>query len=132
MKIKMLLALLGALVFVAGCVRTVNDRHTAAVPFTKDRFESRYQRPPDQVYAAALEVVKVNGTISRESIINPGTNQVHTFEAKINQRNVWVRVQAVDSSVTSVTVQVRTGGGGSDLDLTQQLQTEIALKLASR
>jgi len=132
MKSKMFIALLGALVSVAGCVGTVNDRHTAAVPFVKDKFEGRYQRTPDQVYAAAVEVVKFNGTISRESVINPGANQVHTIEAKINGRNVWVRVQAVDSSVTSVTVQVRTSGGGSDLDLTQQLQTQIGVKLASR
>jgi hypothetical protein len=132
MKTKMLLALLGMLVIVAGCVSTVNDRSTAAVPFVKDKFESRYQRPPDQVYAAALEVLKFKGTITRESILHPGTNQVQTIEAKVNGRNVWVRVQPVDSTVTSVTVQVRTSGGGSDLDLTQQLQTEIAVKLASR
>lgn len=127
----MLTTLLGSLVFVAGCVSTVNDRHTAAVPFVKDKFESRYQRTPEQVYAAALEVVKNNGTIARESTINPGANQVRTIEGKINGRNVWVRVQAVDSTVTSVTVQVRTSGGGSDLDLTQEIQKQIAVKLAA-
>jgi hypothetical protein len=31
-----------------------------------------------------------------------------------------------------VTVQVRTKGGGSDLDLTQELQKQIAIKLAAR
>ena len=38
----------------------------------------------------------------------------------------------MDPKITSVTVQVRTSGGGTDLDLTQQLQNEIAIKLASR
>jgi hypothetical protein len=38
----------------------------------------------------------------------------------------------VDSEITSVKVQVRTSGGGTDLDLTQQLQNEIGIKLASR
>ena len=128
----MLLALLGGLVLVAGCVSTVNDRKTAAIPFVKDKFEGRYQRTPEQVYAAALEVIKFNGAVSRESIVNPGTNQLQTIEGKVNGRRVWVRVQAVDPKVTSVTVQVRTGGGGTDLDLTQQLQTQIAVKLASR
>ena len=132
MKSKIFIALLGALVLVAGCVGTVNDQHTTAVPFVKDKFEARYQRTTDQVYSAALEVLKLNSTITRDSVINPGANQVHTIEAKLSGRNVWVRVQAVDSSVTSVTVQVRTSGGGSDLDLTQQLQTQIAVKLASR
>ena len=127
----MFIALLGGLVLVAGCVGTVNERHTAAVPFVKDQFESRYERTPDQVYAAALDVIKFNGSVSRESIINPGANQLKTIEAKVNGRNVWVRVQAVDQKVTSVTVQVRTSGGGTDLDLTQQLQTQIAVKLAA-
>jgi len=38
----------------------------------------------------------------------------------------------VDSKITSVTVQVRTKGGGTDLDLTQQLATQIGIKLAAR
>jgi hypothetical protein len=132
MKTKMLVVLLGGLVAGAGCVSTVNDQHAFALVPGKDKFESRYERTPDQVYAAALDVLKVNGVVSRESIINPGPNQSKTIEAKANGRSVWVRVQAVDQKVTSVTVQVRTSGGGTDLDLTQQLQTQIAVKLAAR
>ena len=132
MKTKMLVALLGGLVVGAGCVSTVNDRSTAAVPFVKDKFEGRYQRTPDQVYAAAVKVTKSNGVLLRETILNPGPNQARTIEAKVNGRNVWVRVEAVDPTVTSVTVQVRTKGGGSDLQLTQELQKQIAVKLASR
>ena len=132
MKTKMLLILLGSLVLVTGCVSTVNERHTAAVPFVKDKFESRYERSQDVVYAAALEVIKFNGAISRESIVNPGPNSLKTIEAKVNGRNVWVRVEAVDAKVTSVVVQVRTSAGGTDLDLTQELQKQIAIKLAAR
>ncbi len=116
----------------SGCISTVNDRSTAAVPFVKDQFEGRYERPVDQVYAAAAEVVKLNGAIDRESIISPGPNQVKTIEAKVNGRSVWVRVEPVDAKVTSVIVQVRTKGGGSDLELTQELQKQIAVKLATR
>jgi len=126
------IALLGALVLVAGCVSTVNDRSTAAWPLVKDKFESRYQRTLDRVYAAAVEVVKLNGAIERESILNPGPNQAKTIEAKVNGRKVWVRVEAVDPNVTSVIVQVRTSGGGSDLELTQELQKQIAINLATR
>ena len=131
MKTKMLVVLLGGLVLVSGCVSTVNERHAFALVPGKDQFESRYERTPDQVYAAALEVVKFNGTVTRESTVNPGPNQLKTIEAKVNGRNVWVRVEAVDPKVTSVTVQVRTKGGGTDLDLTQQLQNQIGVKLAS-
>jgi hypothetical protein len=129
---KILLALLGGLVFVAACVSTVNDRHAFALSPGKDKFESRYKRPVNQVYDAAVEVVKSTGTISRESVLSPGTNQVRTIEAKVSGRKVWVRVEPVDPEVTSVKVQVRTSGGGTDLDLTQQLQNQIGIKLASR
>jgi hypothetical protein len=73
-----------------------------------------------------------NGAIARESILSPGANQVRTIEAKVTGRTVWVRVEAVDEKVTSVIVQVRTKGGGSDLELTQELQKQIAVKLATR
>ena len=131
MKTKMLVVLLGGLVLVSGCVSTVNDRHAFALSPGADQYEGRYERPVDQVYAAAVEVIKYNGTISRETILNPGPNQARTIEAKVNTRKVWVRVEPVDSKVTSVKVQVRTDGGGRDQQLTQELQKQIAVKLAT-
>jgi hypothetical protein len=132
MKTKMILVLLGSLVLVVGCVSTVNDRHAFALSPGKDQFEGRYERSVDQVYAAAVEVFKFNGVITRETILNPGTNQVKTIEAKVNGRTAWARVEPVDAKITSVIVQVRTSGGGKDLDLTQELQKQIAVKLATR
>jgi hypothetical protein len=129
MNTKMFIALLGGLVLVAGCVSTVNDQHAFALSPGKDQYESRYKRTVDQVYAASLEVVKLNGVVARESVLNPGTNQVRTIEGKVNGRNVWVRVEAVDTEVTSVTVQVRTGVG-TDQELTAELQKQIGIKLA--
>jgi hypothetical protein len=131
MKTKISVVLLGALVLVAGCVKTVNDRHAFALSPKTDKYEGRYERSVDQVYAAAVEVIKLNGTISRESIISPGTNSVRAIEAKVNARNVWVRVQAVDPKVTAVTVQVR-NKAGTDQQLTQELQKQIAVNLATR
>jgi hypothetical protein len=131
MKTKIFAALLGAGIVAAGCVKTVNDQHAAAVPFVKDKLEGRYERPMGQVYSAAVEVVRSMGTISRESILSPGTNEVKTIEGKVNDRRVWVRVEsAVDPKVTAVTVQARTSGGGSDLPLTHEIEKQIALKLA--
>jgi hypothetical protein len=43
-----------------------------------------------------------------------------------------VRVEAVDPKVTSVVVQTRTKGGGSDQELTHELEKQIALKLSAR
>ncbi|HOX59418.1 MAG TPA: DUF3568 family protein [Candidatus Paceibacterota bacterium] len=132
MKTKISLVLLGALVLVGGCVKTVNDRHAFALSPGKDKFESRYERSVDQVYNAAVDVMKRNGAVERETVISPGTNSVRAIEGKVNARKVWVRVEAVDSKVTSVKVQVRSKSGGTDLNLTQELQKQIAIELASR
>ena len=83
----------------------------------------------DQVFEAAKDVVKFNGTLINESILHGETNAVKTVEGKINQRTVWVRVEALDPKVTAVTVQARTSGGGSDLDLAREVDKQIALKL---
>ncbi len=131
MKTKISVVLLGALVLAAGCVKTVNDRHTFALSPKTDKFEGRYERSVEQVYAAAVDVVKANGVVERESIINPGANQVKAIEGKVNGRNVWVRVEAVDPKVTSVKVQVR-NKAGTDQQLTQELQKQIAVSLATR
>jgi len=119
----------GAILVTAGCVGTVNDRTTAGVPFIKDRVEGRYERPVDQIFQAAKEVVRANGILVNESTIYNQTNAVKTVEGKVNQRNVWIRVEAVDPKVTQVTVQTRTPGGGSDIDLAHELEKQIALKL---
>jgi hypothetical protein len=136
MQTKCLVVMFGVALLAAGCVKTVSDTNKPvvypALALFKDKFESRYERPVDQVYAAALEVIKANGTISRDSIINPGPNQVKCLEAKVGDRYVYVRVEAVDPKITSVKVQVRTKLGGTDLTLTQQLQGQIGIKLASQ
>ena len=132
MKTKMSVVLLGALVLVAGCVSTVNDRHALALAPGKDKYESRYERSVDQVYNAAVDVIRLNGSVDRESIINPGANQVKSIEGRVNGRNVWVRIEPVDPKVTSVKVQVRTKMGGTDQSLTQELQKQIGIQLATR
>jgi hypothetical protein len=50
---------------------------------------------------------------------------------KVDEETVYVKVDAVDTSkpITSVVVQVRSRGGSTDLDLTQEIQKQIALGL---
>jgi hypothetical protein len=121
--------LFGMVLAGAGCVSTVDERKTAGVPFIKDRVEGRYERTVDQVASAAKEVIKSNGVLVNESILYNETNAVKTVEGKINQRSVWVRIQAVDPKITAVTVQTRTSGGGADIDLAHEIEKQIALKL---
>lgn len=111
-----------------GCVSTVNERSTAGVPFIKDKIEGRYERPVAQVFQAAKDVVKDNGVLIREGTLY-STNEVKFLEGKVNQRSVWVRVEPVDPKITSIIVQTRTSGGGSDIDLAHELEKEVALKL---
>ncbi len=129
MKNSIFALLLGVVILGAGCVGTVTERSTPGMPFIKDRVEGRYERSVDQVFGAAKDVVRKNGVLVNEGTLYNETNVVKTVEGKVDQRNVWVRVEAVDPKVTSVVVQTRTPGGGSDLDLAHELEKEIALEL---
>ena len=131
MKMKFFASVAGfALVaFVIGCVNTVNGRKTAAMPFVNDRLQGRYERSVDEVFTAAKEVVKFNGTLSDESTLYTSTNAVRVLEGRVNEKKVWVRVEEVDPKVSCVTVQVRGKAGGKDINLTAELEKQIALKL---
>jgi hypothetical protein len=133
MKTRILTAVATAAVLIAaiGCVQTVTDRKTAAIPGLKDSFENRYERTVEQAFEAAKAVVSNSGVLNSESILHNQTNLVKTIEGKVNQRSVWVRIEGIDPKVTSVTVQTRTPGGATDMDLAHQLATEIAVKLGS-
>lgn len=129
MKTQFFVAFLGAAVLVAGCHSTLEGRSRAGVPWVKDSLQSKYERPPDQVFAAAREVLKFNGALVKESTLLGGTNAVRVLEGKVNTRSVWVSVEPVDAKVTSVAVEVRTKGGGKDTDLMAELSKQIALQL---
>lgn len=133
MKIQLFAVILGLAVAAVGCVDTVSGRKTAGVPFVKDTIEARYERPMDQVFQAAKEVLRFNGTLANESILHNQTNAlnniVKTAEGRVNQRTVWVRVEQIDPRITAVAVQARTSGGGSDIDLASEIDKQIALKL---
>ncbi|MEK7707836.1 MAG: hypothetical protein AAB380_07560 [Verrucomicrobiota bacterium] len=133
MKIKFFLGLAGLAIVAIGCVNTVSGKKTAAVPFVSDRIEGRYERPASQVFDAAKEVVKLNGTLLSESTLHGGTNAagVLALEGKVNQRTVWISIEQIDPKVSAVIVQARTKGGGSDKGLCHELDKQIALRLAA-
>jgi hypothetical protein len=133
MNIKLLAIILCLAALDVGCIDTVSGRKTAGVPFVKDTIQARYERPMDQVFQAAKEVVEFNGTLVSEGTLHNQTNALNnvakTIEGKINERTVWVRVEQVDPQVTAVAVQTRTSGGGTDIDLASEIDKQIALKL---
>ena len=85
MKTKILFTLAAALLAVTGCVSTVSGGKAPGVPFISDKMEGRYERPLDQVFEAAKEVVKFNGTLVNESILHGETNAVKTVEGRIRR-----------------------------------------------
>jgi hypothetical protein len=129
MRAILIAILMAAVIVSVGCVSTVNDRTTGGNPFTKDKVEGRYERTVEQVFDAAKDVVKFNGTLVNESTMYTQTNAVRTIQGKVNQANVWMRIEPVDPKVTAIIVQARTSGGGSDIGLAHELEKQVALKL---
>jgi len=132
MKMKTIfsLSLMIACGLAAGCVSTVSEQKTGAVPFVKDKVEARYERPVAQVHEAAKQVIQFNGTLLRDTALLGNTNTTFALEGKVNQRTVWVRVEALESRLTLVQVQARGKAGGTDLDLVHEIDKQIALRLA--
>ena len=131
MKSFVLAVLGGALLLGSGCVRTVNDSHTGAIWFGQDKFDQHFPRSVDQVYAAASFVVSGDGALLSEYIPHDTTNEVHCLQGRVNNRDVWIRVESVSHSpeVTAVIVQARTQDHTGDARLANQLDTEIAVEL---
>ena len=115
---------IAAVVF-TGCYSSPDGRTRAGIPFVKDQFEGRYQRPVATIYTAARQVLELNGTLTGENRIN------NSLEAKVDNRTVVVRVDEVEPGVSRVVVAARKKGGSADLDLASEIEKQIALKLAS-
>jgi hypothetical protein len=112
--------------FLSGCVSTVDGRSRPGMPMAKDTIQSSYERPVDQCFNAAKDVLKLNGTLTSENTIN------HSLEAKIDTRTVWVAVDEIEPKVTRVRVQARSKGGRGDIDLASEIDKQIYGKLITR
>jgi hypothetical protein len=120
-KIFFALALSTVLVLGPGCVDTETGNPVPGFP-TKDTIPDRYEKPVPMVVNAVREVLKRNGKLQVDNVAD------NTFLAKVNQRNVWVRVADVDGKITAVYVQAR-GDFGGDIYLASEISKQIALQL---
>jgi len=114
-----------------GCVHTVSGTKSPAIWFGRDYLQNRYERPLDQVYQAAVAAIKTDGVLITEYVPHDLTNATLSLHGKVNDRNVWVRVEAVDPKITEVTVQSRTTVGNPDIDVAHEVATEISVQLQS-
>jgi len=126
MKMKFFAAsvLLTLSVLFTGCFTSVDGHTKGGLPFSKDKITSRYERNVDQIATASREVLKRNGQIVADDAIT------HSLHAKVDTRNVWVKISKVDEKVTEVIVQTRTKGGRGDVDLASELSKQIGIQLA--
>jgi hypothetical protein len=104
------------------------------VPLIKDTIESRYEKPAEPVFQAARQVIADNGMLINEGTLYGQTNalgnMVRTIKGKVNERTVYIRVEALDPKITGTAVQTRTSSGVSDIDLAAQIDKQIYIKLA--
>jgi hypothetical protein len=122
-KLLSLLCAGASIGLLAGCVSTVDGRSRAGVPFATDTIESRYERPPAQIFDAAKRVLAYHGTLTADNTIN------NSLEARVDTRTVWVAVDEVEPKVSRVRTQFRTKGGGGDIHLASEIDKQIALLL---
>jgi hypothetical protein len=120
-----LIAISTLVLVLTGCVTTVDERREAGIPFVKDKLVRVYERPVMQCWAAAKDVLNVNGTLFSEDVMQS------TISARVDTKTVRVKVEAIDPKMTRLTVQTRTKMGASDLDLAGEIDKQIALRLAT-
>lgn len=129
MKMSLRLLSLGVscltLFVVAGCVGTVDGKHTGGVPLLSDTVEANYDRPLATVWKAAKATLASNGRIIIENVAG------NTLEAKVENRTVWIAVDAITPNSTHVIYQVRTKMGGTDKALAADIDKQLALRLAT-
>lgn len=117
----MMLGLCGLIL--SGCYTTVDGGRKAGVPWMKDTIEGRYERSVEDLYSAALEVLSFNGTLVSENRIN------NSMVAKVDTTTVYVQVEPVGPTISRVLVQSRTRFGQPDVDLSSEVEKQIALQL---
>jgi hypothetical protein len=124
MRIKILfsLALSAMLVVGSGCVNHPDGHSSVGAPITKDTIRSKYEKPVTAVVNSTREVLQRNGKLLVDNVVD------HTFQAKVNQKTVWVKVKDLDGKITEVDVQAR-GAIEGDIELAAELSKQIGMLL---
>jgi hypothetical protein len=126
MKTKLLAVGAGLIsLLLAGCVETLDGKHQGGFPFAKDTVTGRYERSVDQVMKAGRDTLSYTGVLTVDNVVGK------TLEGKVDKRTVWMAVEAVTPTITQISIQVRTKGGGTDIELASYLREQVAVRLAS-
>lgn len=106
-----------------GCTNVPGKGSRFKVPFIKNGFVSRYERSPDQVREAALKVLATQGQLTMNDVVNS------QIAARVDNRDVVVYIQSIESGITEVITQIHNKWGGTDLNLAREIDKQIALQL---
>ena len=118
--------LLGAAVLGGtGCVETLTGDRKVGNPIGMDRVEGRYERTPAELWTAAKDVLKHQGTLTSEDTLK------NVLQANVDERRIWVKVEEFDSKISRVLVQARTKGGRADMEMAAFIDKQIAVRLAT-
>lgn len=112
-------ALGAALLTSTGCYSTQDGRVKAGVPFSKDSITSRYEAPMARIHDAAIAVIKKNGTITNDDKIT------NVIQGMVDGNRVWIKLDDSEPKLTKITIQVRGGGGGANVDLASEMDKQI-------
>jgi hypothetical protein len=102
-----------------GCHSTVEGRLEPGVPFGKDTIVSRYERPYQQVYAAAVAVIRRNGQLTNDDQVTK------VLKGRVDNNTVWVKLDDSEPRITRVSVEARTRGGAANVELASELDKQI-------
>ena len=108
-----------------GCVYDLGGNQHLGVPIVKDTVEGRYEFTPMQLWTAAKDVLRHQGTLTGEDM------QRNVLDANVDERRIWVKVEEVDNRISRVLVQARTKGGAADMEMAAFIDKQIAVRLAT-
>lgn len=117
------MALLIVGIVAPGCYTTIDGGTKIGMPLVRDKLISRYERSPDQVFEASKRVLADMGTLVAEDTINK------VVKARVDNNNVWIKVQEIEPGVSEVTTQVRSRTGTPNIPMTAEIDKRIGLQL---
>ena len=102
-----------------GCYTTQEGSLKAGVPFVRDTITSRYEAPMARVHDAAVAVIKKLGVVTNDDRVT------NVLRGLVDQKSVWIKLDDSEPKITKISIQVRTAGGTSDLDLASELDKQV-------
>ena len=116
---------------VAGCVSKVTQDNPGKPPAYRDRIEVQYKQPAEKVFEAAKRAFNSFGNITRESSPASGA-QLWFIEGLINGNRVYIRIEGAASTSTKMIIQIRAPGGGTNLQMANELNRQTEIELGRR